>query len=154
MTKSLIDTASEAIQDNYKRRRYGARSLAEGYIAALDYANTCHFDVPQYEPVFGPIAERLKASGDLSAWRTFTTTHRSELIAEERAAFLWQNQREWAKGEPAEVIIARNQAAVAADKLELEIRERAAGILRERELAAAKSARAEALAEARKQVTP
>lgn len=147
MTKDLIENAPAGVQLQYKRRRYGNHSMAEGYVDALLYAKAVHYDVPRYEPIFGPIATRLQA--DPIAYNEFKNTHGNEIRAEQEAERLWLSLREFMKGPSAAEVIAKNQAAAAADQLEAEIAERAQQILNDRE----PRMRAQALHEARGQLT-
>jgi hypothetical protein len=146
--KQLIDKAPEGAKINFYNRLYGGRSMAESYCVALDYAKACHYDVAPYQPVFGIIAARIQATGNTKGYVTFCVAHADELRAEQKADNVWKDQREWAKGEPAEVIIQRNQAAYQADQLEQAVNARAEQIIKERELAA----RSKAFADARKEL--
>lgn len=146
--KTLISTAPPGIYKNYVSRLYGDSSLAGGYLSALEYARVNHYDVPAFTPIYTPLADALKASGDTHAWRAFANAHSHELRMERDAQNRYAELRAWSLGEPADVIVARNQAATAADKLEAEIRQRGEQLLTQHEL----QARAKCFAEARKQL--
>jgi hypothetical protein len=167
--KSLIDDAPENIRRNYLTRLYGktlldarhaqnaegtsysVASLAAGYLAAKTYANQCHFDVPRYQPYFGPLLEQLKLSGDERTWRLFSNTYAIEIKLEREAEESWQAQHVeggWVEGPSYEEVVAKNQAAASADRLEAEIRDRANELMRTREVAA----RAAAFADARQEL--
>lgn len=152
--KQLITAAQAAILRNFTTRLYTTRdmgrpSLAAGYLAGLDYARTCHYDVPQYQPVFGVIAARIQASGDMQAYRLFCVEHGDELRLEQEADRKWQAQREWAKGPSADEVAARNREQYATDQLQQAINERARQLMGERQTAE----RARAVADARKELS-
>jgi hypothetical protein len=149
MTVTLIHTAPEPLFKNYIGRLYGNASLARGYIDGLTYARPIGFDVPRYEPVYGPLLERLKA--DKHAFYKFSTTHADELRSEREAEKLWQEQRAWAEDEKSKgyaELSAANKAAYEVEQLGRAINERAAQLWQAREAAE----RAQALADARAQL--
>jgi hypothetical protein len=147
--KQLIDKAPEAIKKNYTTRLFSGSSMAGSWLAAAEYAWKVHFDVERYRPVYGVIAERLKTTGDMYAFRLFCVAHADELRAEQEADRRWLAERATVTSSPSfEEKTARNAAAAAADRLEVEISQRADQLMRERELAA----RAGAFADARAQL--
>ncbi len=123
--------------------------MARGYLAALDYCRSIHFDCPEYAPVFGLIASRLQASGDMHAFRTFVNSHADELRAEQECDRVWKSLRKYMEGPDAETVIARNRAAYEADQLEQAVNARGEQIALEREL----HARAKCFTDARKELT-
>lgn len=151
--KSLVTAADTpaAIYKNYIARLYAGTSLAESYCRALEYARGCHFDVPRYVPIYGVIAERLKASGDTCAFRAFCNAHATELMAEQEADRKWVAQRDLvAKGPSYFDVVRMNKAAADADALEAAISVRAKELLHQREI----SARGQAFADARIELDP
>lgn len=147
MTKKMINTAPEALKRNFYNRLYGSRSMAESYLTALDYAKTIHYDVPEYVPVYGVIAERIKATGDMRNFRTFVNAHGDELRSEQRCDEMWRSLREFMKGPDAETVAKRNAAAYAADQLEQAVNARGHELLSQRELSARSAAFNDARAE-------
>jgi hypothetical protein len=161
MTVTHIDTAPDAIRNQYNTKRYSQStyasahgetvvrtSLPGGYLASLAYAKTCQFDVDRYEPVFLPIRERLR--GDTRALTAFSTTYADDLRLEAECERVWQAQRAWAESAPSYTErVAANQAAYQAEQLEHAINDRAVELMRSRELAV----RAQAFADARQEIS-
>lgn len=147
--KTHINTAPEAIRRNFLNRLHGTLSMAEGYLAALDYARTCHYDCDPYAPVYGVIAERLRATGDMQTFRTFVNAHEDELRLEQRCAEAYKKLSDWRNGPDAATVAARNQAAYQADQLEQAINARGEQLHRQREIAA----RAQAFTDARMELS-
>jgi hypothetical protein len=146
MTITLIHTAPEPLLKNYIGRLHGNPSMARGYADALSYAKTIGFDAPRYEPVYGPLLERLKS--DKHAFAKFSVAHAEELRAERDAESMWQSQRAWAKtGRGYAEVSAANKAAFDADQLERAINERGTQLLRAREAEARQAAFADARAQ-------
>jgi hypothetical protein len=150
--KTNIKQAAPAIYKNWLGRRYGNASMAKGYIEALEYAKAVHHTVDPYVPVFGPIAAEIRATIDEDAYFKFINAHADELRLERQCQQRHATLAEWGKGPSAAEIAAQNQAAYAADGLEIEIRQRTEQILQERARAAEISARAQALKEASTEV--
>jgi hypothetical protein len=121
-------------------------SLVAAWFAAKAYANQCHFFVDAYEPIFTPIRDRLRAAGEQRALAVFSVAHADELRLEREAERAHKKQEQWIATAPSyHEVVSRNQAAAAADRLEIEIRQLGQQLLRERELAA----RAQAFTDAR-----
>jgi hypothetical protein len=143
---TLIHTAPEPLLRNYMGRLYSNSSMARGYLDGLSYARTIGFDVPRYEPVYGPILERLKS--DKHAFTKFNVTHAEELRAEREAEMTWQEHRAWAKtGRGYAETAAANKAAFEAGQLERAINERARELIASREASAREAAFADARAQ-------
>jgi hypothetical protein len=145
--KTNIKTAPVAIYNNWLTRRYGNANMAAGYLDALEYARVCHYDVDPFVPTFGPMAAEIRATIDEATYYRFVNAHAETLRMERACEEKWQSLREYMKGPGAAEVAAKNQAAHAADVLEIEIRQRAEQIMRDRAVAAERSA----LGEARKQ---
>lgn len=124
--------------------------MARGYLDYFEYCRTCNYVPEAPRAVFGILAESLKATVDFESYRLFCLAHSDELSLEQQADEKYRalTSTGWINGPSADEIAARNQAAVAADKLEIEIRQRAGEIMRNREL----TERARAVSQAREEL--
>lgn len=145
--KTPISTAPHGVQRTALRLRYGRRSIPAAHLTYFDYCKSAHFIPEGYTPVYTPIAERLKATGDQEIYRLFCVAHEDELRDERTIEQRYRALTEsgWINGPSYDEVVAKNQAAVEAERLGLEIQQRTQQILVEREAAA----RAEAAAQAR-----
>jgi hypothetical protein len=144
---SILDAEQPALIKNYFRRVYGNPSLGRGQIEGQEYANALGFDTPKPEQVLTPILERLLAAGYIDAANYFKAVRDDDLRAERQSIAKWEAWRATAAtGKCYDERAADNAAAAAADRLEIEIKQRAEELARGRELAA----RAKCFADARK----